>query len=64
MLVNGKEFKKGDIYYSVGPLQIGLIEEWQVTGDRFDLNRGKMGNMFKTQEEAQRFLDYLKNYEG
>lgn len=52
-----------DTYYSVGPLQSGgLIEKWQFTADVYDYRRSLMNNMFKTEEEAEKFLEYLKEF--
>ena len=62
MIVNNVNFEVGDVYYSVGPLQFGQVEEWEFTGDIYDIKRAKINNMFKTSDEAQHFLDYIKNY--
>ena len=36
VIVNGKKFTVMDVYYSVGPLQVGCLEEWTFTGDIYD----------------------------
>ena len=54
----------GEIYFSVGPLQVSGIEMWKYSNDRFDISREEIGNMFKTKEEAEDFkkmLIHLKN---
>ena len=52
----------GTKYYSVGPLQGGLIEEWTYTGDIYDNNRILSNNFFFTEEEAIDFHAYMLKY--
>ena len=56
------EFNRGDVYYSVGPLQSGTIEQWVFTNDRHDQNRLLLGNAFPTQQEAEHLKKYIENY--
>lgn len=54
----------GDVYYSVGPLQHGCIEEWEYTNDRYDRSRLVANNVYPTKEQAEAFLLYMQAYEG
>ena len=51
-------FKDGDSYWSIDDL--GLVERYRWDGDLFDRKMFKIGNVFKTEEEAEFMLEKLK----
>ena len=63
MLNNRDKLEEGQIYYSVGVLQRkSCIEEWTYTRDRFDNLRNYTNNIFLSKDDAQKFLDYMREY--
>ena len=54
-------YEIGKVYYSVGPLQLGGIEKWTFSNDRYDKSRLEIGNIFETLEEAQELKKILIN---
>lgn len=52
------EFKDGDSYWSIDDL--GLVERYRWDGGLFDRKMFKIGNVFKTEEEAEFMLEKLK----
>lgn len=54
--------QKGDTYWTVAPDGTSFLDNWgDFAGCR---DRRAIGNVFKTEESAQRFVDYLKAVEA
>ena len=51
---------RGSEYWYVN--DAGLVDNNRWDGDRFDVGRGDMGNIFRTKQEAEQARDGIKEY--